>query len=101
MPSPRAHDREHKSQPYPGEISATAGSAAAQNQDMLDIVKIRIMSNSVTEINAHTMPDLQSAFVTGFQFVLNIFQFFSICHLGRDFNSRGRGKTKHTLLREK
>ena len=51
-------------------VTAAARSTAAQNQHMLDIIKICIMSNAIAKINPHALPYLQSAFMACFQFFL-------------------------------
>ena len=65
---------------------------------MLEVVKISVMSQTVTQIYSHALPDLECTLIPGFQFVLNELELIGIGYSHRDFDAGLGCEPKDTLL---
>src|SRR6266545_2562734 len=55
---------QHLIRSFKQQISTTSGCTTTEDQNVLDIIKISIMSETITEISTHALPDLERAFMT-------------------------------------
>src|SRR5579859_4086447 len=91
---------QHRFRPRQNQIPTRSRSDSAEDQDVLEIIKIGQVSNCVSEVHANRFVDFSRAVLALGHELLDLLEFFRQRHFRLQFNSRNGDQPSDALLRE-